>query len=110
MEGGQQRVPCTVPDLPATTSPAEGNELEVCVAEKGKQQPPPVLDVFWWKSVPGVPGRQGKATVGVLQQSSGEVRNWDAILWEWAAAGGRKVPALSWVSGHIFTEREIKAS
>lgn len=108
MEEGQQRVPCSVPHLPATTSAAWGNELEVWAAERGKQQPPPVVDVFWWDRVPGVPGRQGKATVGVLQQSSGEVRNWDAILWGWATVGGRKVPALSWVSGHIFTEQEIR--
>lgn len=26
------------------------------------------MDVFWWESVPGVPGRQGKSTLGVLQE------------------------------------------
>lgn len=34
--------------------------------------------------------REGKAMVGVLQHSSGEVRSWDAIFWEGAAAGGKE--------------------
>lgn len=92
MEGGQQRVPCPVPQLPATTSPAEGNELEVGVAKRGKNR----NHCLQWKYFGG---RMYQVCLGVREK----------LLWECCSTALERsgTGMLTLGSGQHFGEGEF---